>query len=166
MPPGMPPGMPPYYGMGGQPGVPPRGFPQPDAQGMGAVASGTQGTAKKKAKSSAKKKGKKDGSDGTVTGRHTRTTLLLKNLPADFSRDKVSALLDKEGFRGLYNFVYVPACLKSAKPCGYAVVNLVSFIVADQCWSRFQGFSKFNPDKPSEKACEVSWSDGQQGLPA
>merc|ERR1740123_2226645 len=41
-----------------------------------------------------------------------RTTVMLRNLPNDYTRDMLLALLDKEGFQGKYNFVYLPMDFK------------------------------------------------------
>merc|ERR1711865_285925 len=112
----------------------------------------------------AKPQHRQDVPSGLVSGRHTRTTLMLKNLPEDYTRDMVVRLLNKEGFKCLYNFVYMPMCLTTMASFGYAFVNLLSFVVADQCWSRFKGFSSW--ETASTKVCQVCWSDVQQGLAA
>lgn len=124
----------------------------------------SQPSSKKKA-GKGKRRKSLDGSAGSAAiaaGRHTRTTLMLKNLPSEYTRDHVVALLNKEGFKGLFNFVYMPMCLQTMASFGYAFVNLVSFVVADQCWSRFQRFSKW--DFSNSRTCEVCWSEVQQGL--
>merc|ERR1711871_1451404 len=140
---------------------PPSGGPHSETP---EASSGHPGAKKKAAGKKKAKRGQEDVPTGLVTGRHTRTTIMLRSLPSDYTRDEVVRLLDKEGFKGLYNFVYMPMCLNTMASFGYAFVNLVSFIVADQCWSRFQGFKKW--ETASTKACEVSWSDVRQGLAA
>jgi len=87
---------------------------------------------------------------------------MLRNLPTDLNRDMLKRLLDREGFESLYNFIYMPLCLSTMNSFGYAFVNLVSFIVADQCWSKFQGFSDW--EMPCSKVSEVAWSNVEQGL--
>mmetsp|Transcript_150384 Transcript_150384/g.288014 ORF Transcript_150384/g.288014 Transcript_150384/m.288014 type:complete len:452 (+) Transcript_150384:116-1471(+) len=104
------------------------------------------------------------GKAGGKAGGHTRTTIMLRNLPPEYTRDMMIELLDKEGFAGLYDFVYMPMNLRTKESFGYVFVDLVSPVVADQCRSRFQGFSKWSI--PSEKVCDVLWSDEQQGLSA
>lgn len=98
------------------------------------------------------------------SGGHTRTTIMLRNLPPEYTRDMTTELLDAEGFSGLYDFVYMPMNLRTKESFGYVFVDLISPVVADQCRSRFQGFNKWSIQ--SDKACDVLWSDEQQGLSA
>lgn len=156
----------PPYGMPAN-GMPASGMPTMDwmQPGHGQMSNAPQSqapTSGKKKAGKGKRRKSLEGGATIVAGRHTRTTLMLKNLPNDYTRDHVVALLNKEGFKGLFNFVYMPVCLQSMVSFGYAFVNLVSFVVADQCWSRFQGFSKWDLD--NSRKCEVCWSEVQQGL--
>lgn len=110
------------------------------------------------------KSGSGKGKGGGKSGGHTRSTIMMRNLPGEYTRDMVIELLDKEGFSGLYDFVYMPMNLRTKESFGYVFVDLVSPVVADQCRSRFQGFTQWSVDSP--KACDVLWSDEQQGLSA
>lgn len=101
---------------------------------------------------------------GAGNGGHTRTTVMLRNLPPEYTRDMVVDLLNKEGFERLYDFVYMPMNLRTMASFGYVFVNLTSPIVADQCRSVFQGLSRWVTR--SDKVCDVLWSDEQQGLAA
>eukprot|EP00747_Dinoflagellata_sp_TGD_P191363 gnl/TRDRNA2_/TRDRNA2_54613_c0_seq1.p1 gnl/TRDRNA2_/TRDRNA2_54613_c0~~gnl/TRDRNA2_/TRDRNA2_54613_c0_seq1.p1 ORF type:complete len:329 (-),score=47.51 gnl/TRDRNA2_/TRDRNA2_54613_c0_seq1:217-1203(-) len=92
------------------------------------------------------------------------TTLLLRNLPANYSRDLLCNLLSCRGFAKQYDFVYIPMDFRSKSPFGYAFVNFVSPEAASRCYSLFHNFSEW--DVQSEKVCEVSWSDFHQGLDA
>merc|ERR1719461_2657977 len=55
----------------------------------------------------------------------TRTTLMLRNLPLDYTRDMLLQLLDKEGFAGKYDFIYLPVDFKTRAGLGYAFLNMV-----------------------------------------
>jgi hypothetical protein len=96
---------------------------------------------------------------------HTRTTVMLRNLPPEYTRDMVIKMLDSERFACLYDFVYMPMNLRTMASFGYCFVNLVSPVVADQCRSVFQGLSNWG-DVQSDKVCDVLWSAEQQGLSA
>merc|ERR1719174_2916772 len=93
---------------------------------------------------------------GKGGGGHTRTTVMLRNLPAGYTRDMVVELLNKEGFDRLYDFVYMPMNLRTMASFGYVFVNLTSPVVADQCRSVFQGLTRW--EETSDKVCDVLWS--------
>jgi hypothetical protein len=93
-----------------------------------------------------------------------RTTVMLRNLPNNYTRAMVIDLLDKQGFAGLYDFLYLPIDLRSSACLGYAFVNLVDPGVVPSFWEKFEGFS--NWALPSHKVCYVSWSSPHQGLEA
>lgn len=93
-----------------------------------------------------------------------RTTVMLRNLPNNYSRVMVLSMLDDEGFAGLYNFLYLPIDFKSRACLGYAFVNMVDPSVVPNFWMKFNGYSKWV--LPSKKVCGVSWSGPHQGLEA
>jgi hypothetical protein len=102
--------------------------------------------------------------DGQCTGeaqRDTRTTVMLRNLPRDFSRAVLLKLLDDGGFAGKYNFVYMPIDFVRQAGLGYAFINLVSPEVVKEFWEAFDGFSAW--PVPCEKVCRVNWSSPHQG---
>lgn len=103
-----------------------------------------------------------EGGKGSIG--HARTTVMLRNLPPEYTRDMVIRLLNTEGFERLYDFVYMPMNLRTMASFGYVFVNLVSPVVADQCRSVFQGLSCWEIE--SDKVCDVLWSTEQQGLSA
>jgi len=86
---------------------------------------------------------------------------MVRNLPSNFTRQKLLDLLDAEGFEGSYDFVYLPIdYLKKKNPgLGYAFLNFVLPEVADQFRQHFSGLAM-----SSTKVCEVTWSDSVQGL--
>lgn len=93
-----------------------------------------------------------------------RTTVMLRNLPNNYTRAMLLRLLDEEGFAGEYDFVYLPMDFKTHASLGYAFVNLTSTEQATLFWKKFEGFNKWVVS--SQKVCSVSWSCPYQGLNA
>lgn len=91
-----------------------------------------------------------------------RTTLMLRNLPNDYSRSMLLTLLDEEGFAGKYDFVYLPIDFASGAGVGYAFINMISYDAAESLRVHFTGFTKWA--FPSRKVAEVAWSNPHQGL--
>jgi hypothetical protein len=92
------------------------------------------------------------------------TTVILKNCPAECTRDMVLEVLDQEGFFGGYDFVHVPLDFQTKQSLGYAIVNMVSHRVALRALERLNGFNKW--PSPCEEVCEVTWNSPHQGLTA
>jgi len=92
------------------------------------------------------------------------TTVMLRNLPNNYSRAMLTSMLDDEGFAGKYNFLYLPIDFQSCACLGYAFVNLVDASVVPKFWTKFSGYSSWV--LPSKKVCGVSWSGPHQGLEA
>mmetsp|Transcript_26379 Transcript_26379/g.47863 ORF Transcript_26379/g.47863 Transcript_26379/m.47863 type:complete len:353 (+) Transcript_26379:82-1140(+) len=103
---------------------------------------------------------------GTVTeaaaGKETRTTVMMRNLPADFTRASLLELLGAEGFFGRFDFIYIPFDFKRQLNLGYALINLVSSSEAQRFTKHFNGFRNWMT--PSDLPCVVVWSDPHQGL--
>merc|ERR1712039_631336 len=57
---------------------------------------------------------------------NARTTIMLRNLPNDYSRQMLLDLLDENGFQSSYDFVYLPMDVKRKVGLGYAFVNMLS----------------------------------------
>jgi len=93
-----------------------------------------------------------------------RTTVMMKNIPNNYTRDMFLALLDEEGFEGLYDFVYLPCDFNRDANLGYAFVNMTSAHAVEALWNAFDGFC--NWAIPTAKVCQVSWSGPHQGLTA
>jgi len=94
----------------------------------------------------------------------SRTTVMLRNLPNNYTRPMVLHLLDAEGFKGKYDFFYLPIDFKTNACLGYAFINLTSAAMVDTFWQTFDGFSRWV--LPSRKVCGVTWSSPHQGLEA
>jgi len=91
-----------------------------------------------------------------------KTTVMLRNVPNNYTREMFLAMLDEHGFRGRYDFAYLPCDFHRKANLGYAFVNFVNCEVALAAWRRFDGFSEWA--LPSQKVCAVSWSGPHQGL--
>jgi hypothetical protein len=95
-----------------------------------------------------------------------QTTIIMRNLPADCTRDVLRRILDTEGFACLYDFIHVPVDFQSKSCLGYGLVNLVNRAVATHAHTHFQGFTNWVGLRDSG-ACEVAWNEPkQQGLAA
>jgi len=92
------------------------------------------------------------------------TTVMLRNLPNDYSRDMLLELLDSEGFAECYDFVYLPIDFKKQAGLGYAFLNLLTHDDAERLRTKLQGFSGWKC--PTQKVLQVSWSQPLQGLAA
>eukprot|EP00401_Gymnodinium_catenatum_P014718 CAMPEP_0117480874 /NCGR_PEP_ID=MMETSP0784-20121206/12613_1 /TAXON_ID=39447 /ORGANISM="" /LENGTH=483 /DNA_ID=CAMNT_0005275321 /DNA_START=76 /DNA_END=1527 /DNA_ORIENTATION=+ len=102
--------------------------------------------------------------DGGTNASEFRTTVMLRNLPNNYSRTMLLAMIDGEGFAGQYDFVYLPMDFNTRACLGYAFVNLTSHTYAQKFWKTFNGYSDWVI--PSRKLCGVSWSHPHQGLQA
>lgn len=87
------------------------------------------------------------------------TTVMLRNIPADHSRNMVMDMLRSSGFADRVSFMYLPMNLRSSGNFGYAFVDFDSTEVAKQCKENLNGFIGWS--EPSEKVLEVAWSDAQ-----
>jgi hypothetical protein len=174
----LPPGavVPPGYGavlMGAAPTMP--GMPPGPILGLGGPQStsarGHQARQASKRSGSKTPKGNQGGSSSTqivesekqgLSMPDEKTTVMLQNLPPEFGRDTLLAVLGNQGFAAKYDFVYIPMNLRSQENFGYCFVNFVSQAEAQACKERLEGFNDWNV--PSDKVCSVSWSDKLQGL--
>jgi len=93
---------------------------------------------------------------------HERTTVMVRNIPNNCSREQLITFMNDEGFEGFYTLVYLPIDLKNRVGLGYAFIDFISNAEAVKFMNYFQGFDKWN--MKSEKVCDVAWSDALQGL--
>jgi len=92
------------------------------------------------------------------------TTVMLKNIPNDYTQEMLLKMLDDEGFSCKYDFVYLPMDFRSGSAFGYAFINLVTPEDTHLFESHFQGYCRWA--FPSRKVAEVTWSRPMQGLSA
>jgi len=94
-----------------------------------------------------------------------RTSVMLRNLPNNYSRQMILEMLDSEGFAGKYDFIYLPIDFRTQACLGYAFLNFVEPAVVCSFWSTFDGFSRWAI--PSKKMCKVTWcGPNEQGREA
>lgn len=102
-----------------------------------------------------------------VIGDDGRTTLMIRNLPMDCTRDILLEILDSEGFRGAYDFLYFPMDFQSDKSFSYAFVNMTSNGEAARLQKHFHGFAGWQACcAPTTRVCDVVWSGDHQGFQA
>jgi len=92
------------------------------------------------------------------------TTVLMKNIPNNMTRDMLLDLIRAEGFEGSYDFVYLPLDFKGMVGVGYSFINLINWQEAVRFQQHFTGFSRWSFN--SDKVCEVIWSKSLQGRDA
>lgn len=93
-----------------------------------------------------------------------QTTLMLRNIPGDYTRTMVVELLDCCGLAGKYNFLYVMTNFETMAGLGSVLVNFVSHADAEIARINLQGFSQWRVQ--SRNVCEVGWEESFQGLDA
>jgi len=98
-----------------------------------------------------------------VESQEPTSSVMMRNLPNDYTRTMLLELLRTEGFAGMFDFVYVPVDFRSCSGLGYAFINFNSFESAERFRQHFTGFEQWS--SASDKVCEVAWS-ALQGLEA
>jgi hypothetical protein len=93
-----------------------------------------------------------------------RTTVMLRNMPKNYTRDMLIELVYEMGFDGAYDFIYMPIDFSSQVGLGYAFINFTCAEKAQLSFHTFEGFSDWKV--PSDNMCTVNWSDPCQGLEA
>jgi hypothetical protein len=93
-----------------------------------------------------------------------RTTVIIKGLPEAYTRDMFTMLLDSNGFRTCYDFVYVPHRFETRLSSGYGFVNFLLAEDAERCVARLGGFEA--PGIEGGACLSVSFAESMQGLEA
>jgi hypothetical protein len=91
------------------------------------------------------------------------TTLMMRNIPNDYTYAMFLDLLDSKSLTGKYDFVYIPIDLEKMAGLGYAFVNFLSRADAEMACRNLHGFNQWKIQSP--KVCEVRWGE-LQGLAA
>lgn len=92
------------------------------------------------------------------------TTVILRNIPDEFTSKSLVTLLDKSGFQGRFDYLYLPMGFVDGVNLGYAFVNLTTHKDALAFTDVFHGFSDWGVD--SDKQGDISWARPCQGLRA
>jgi len=90
------------------------------------------------------------------------TTVMLRNIPNKYTQPTLLQALDDKGFKGIYNFFYLPVDYKNHCNMGYAFINFVDHQGAMKFMNAFKGYQL--PAK-STKVCDTCWAR-VQGLKA
>eukprot|EP00435_Cladocopium_sp_Y103_P020533 s363_g5.t1 len=96
-----------------------------------------------------------------------KTTVMMRNIPNNYTRKMFLELLNKHGLQSCYDFIYLPYDFQRDSNLGYAFVNLREESwqdAVDMFWRTFDGFSQWS--LPSSKVCKVTWSGPHQGFEA
>merc|ERR1712048_1180897 len=93
-----------------------------------------------------------------------RTSLMLRNIPTEYTRADFLELIDQQGFKGLYDFVYVPFKSNKELNQGYAFINITTEENAERFRAHLAGFSAWGIS--SHMVCDPIWSDRVQGVDA
>jgi len=92
------------------------------------------------------------------------TTICFRNLPNNYSTKMVLELLDQNGFKDGYDFIYVPHDFKrlpSLVNVGYFFVNFVNHEIAVSALNKLVGFKNWT--MLSTKVLEGTWAAKTQG---
>jgi RNA recognition motif-containing protein len=90
------------------------------------------------------------------------TTVMLRNLPNNYTREMLVELLESKGFRQRFDFLYVPVDFAKSAGLGYAFVNFVSSEDGSRAMRVLESFDDWKV--PSQKVLRLSWSLPLQGL--
>ena len=88
----------------------------------------------------------------------TRTTLMIKNIPNKFTREKLLEIMDKE-FKGTYDLFILPKDGNKNRNFGYSFINFISSYYIPYFYHVFNG--KKWTDTNSQKVCEITYSKFQ-----
>lgn len=105
----------------------------------------------------------KNGKKKALQSAGPRTTVMLRNLPEDLTREKLLDLIDGAGFARCYDLVYLPIDFTAETALGYAFVNLISTDDAERFFAKFAG-SGSDASVSEEGGYDAAWSDALQGL--
>lgn len=92
------------------------------------------------------------------------TTLMLRNLPENLTRNMLMQIMEDADFGDLIDFIYVPCHFTDNTNFGYGFVNFEKYDDAERCRATLQGFSQWPVEW--DKECDVSNGDTCQGVDA
>jgi hypothetical protein len=93
------------------------------------------------------------------------TTLMIRNIPNQYAQKEFSEEFDSLGFKGAYNFLYLPMDRKTQANVGYCFVNFVDHHWAAKCTEVFPNYLLKKQRKGKCKYARVSTAH-LQGLEA
>lgn len=90
------------------------------------------------------------------------TTLIMRNIPFEYTRGTVLELIDRQGFNGLYDLLCMPVDFQTELNHGYVFINFVTLEDASGFKKHFESFSNWS--LPSDNVCEVAWFDSAHNI--
>merc|ERR1711943_99686 len=87
------------------------------------------------------------------------TTVIIRKLGRNSSRDQLMQLLDAGGFTSQYDFVYVPRHFSRGSSFGFGVVNFVNHEFAMQALQKFV----VGAIAANNTTLTAAWSDSMHG---
>jgi len=93
------------------------------------------------------------------------TTLKLENLPKELTQEQLLATIDRLGFSGSYNFVFMPTEWATWENYGHAIIKLTRHSWGLALAAHLHEFEEWGiADSCSSEKCSVKWSLPMQGL--
>lgn len=92
-----------------------------------------------------------------------RTTVMLRNIPPDFTRTKLIKLLNDYGFQQMYRFVYLPFDFTHGLVLGYALVGFDNAEDVERLRMSLEGV-RYVGAAPEAPRCEISWSEPHRDI--
>ncbi|CAK0832092.1 unnamed protein product [Prorocentrum cordatum] len=83
------------------------------------------------------------------------TTVMVRNVPVGCKQAEVVSELDRSGFKGTYDFCYLPCDFDSSHNKGYLFVNFKTPTAARCFKSMWHGRQRF-PDHPDSRSLQVT----------
>merc|ERR1719163_2475834 len=88
-----------------------------------------------------------------------QTTVMLKNVPGDLLPENLLPILDNTGFRGTYDYLYLPADAATMRHKGYAFVNFMQASTAQRFMKKLEG-SPWSASSPSRLSISYAQCQG------
>merc|ERR1712194_106445 len=86
----------------------------------------------------------------------SRTTLMLRNVPNKYTQRMLLDLLNEKGFKGEYDFFYLPIDFTNRCNMGYAFINVTSHEAAERFRVAFDKAKLKAYNSP--KVCDVKYA--------
>jgi hypothetical protein len=102
---------------------------------------------------SSKKQGKK-AQNVTPIPAEGATTMMMRGIPCGLTAESLISIIDDAGFKGKYNFFYLPTDSKKNANLGYCFINFIDVQSAEHSVDTFKGV-RLLPSR-SPKTCSVS----------
>jgi len=97
-------------------------------------------------------------------GKETRTTIMIRNIPSRYTQQLLVDELVTSGFRGCFDFIYLPIDFRNGCSMGYSFANFMHPQDVIHFFTRWNG--RRWPQFSSRKRCELAFAriQGKQAL--